>query len=189
MDIEAVVPCNLRRPTRIQTRNCEILQVGFCESCDHLGGHANTARCSTCMELRCVRLPLEVQAGAVASHKHAKHGIKRPERLCIDGTHCPICLREFWARERVIVHVAEKSAVCRLNLLLQGPVLSQEQADHLDSLEVQGRISDNRRAGLRRARAQEPCVRLPGPLVNIIPLGETHGARHPLGHGHQWRSV
>ena len=125
---------------------------------------------------------------ARAVHAFRKHGVKRRERQFIDTTRCPICLLEFWSRERVIAHVCEKREVCRINLLQREPILTAAQADELDRIELTDRARSNRRSGLRRAHASKPCVRLSGPLCNFIPLDDAEGAHHPLGRGHKWMS-
>ena len=125
---------------------------------------------------------------ALAVHSYRKHCQKRVERLYLDSTHCTVCLVEFWSRERVIAHISEKSHVCRHNLVLRGPVLTQDQADELDREELQEQIRANRSCGLRRSHAHKPCVRLQGPLPNVIPLCDVAGEHHPLGIGHKWHS-
>ena len=58
-------------------------------------------------------------------------------------SHChPICLTEFWTRERVIAHVAETSEVCKYNLFLCGLVLTLDEADKLDQQELFGQIQE-----------------------------------------------
>ena len=122
----------------------------------------------------------------LASHNFQSHGLRRVERCYVDTTHCPICLLEFWTRERLIVHVSEKSTLCKHNLMLRGPVLTESEAMELDRAEL-GRIRENCKQGLRRTHARKPCVRIEGPLPHVLTFDdETACSRHPLGHGHRW---
>ena len=73
---------------------------------------------------------------------------------------------EFWSRERVVRHVSDKPKLCRATLMLQGPVLTGEQSVILDREDVEGQIRENRKQGLARKHAREPCIRLHGPLVD-----------------------
>ena len=73
-------------------------------------------------------------------HKYKVHGIKRFERRLIDVTHCPVCLLEFWSRERVINHLCDKSDTCRNHLLLRAVPMSVEDADELYAHELSTNI-------------------------------------------------
>eukprot|EP00973_Karenia_brevis_P072771 10106831-Karenia_brevis.AAC.1 len=72
---------------------------------------------------------------SLALHRFKAHNSKRRMRLYIDSTSCPICLKQFWTRTRVINHLEEKSLKCKQQLLLIGPKLTPEQADAVDALE------------------------------------------------------
>eukprot|EP00973_Karenia_brevis_P084146 11675230-Karenia_brevis.AAC.1 len=115
------------------------------------------------------------------------HGVKRPLRLYFSGTHCPVCMVQFWSRERCLNHLAEKSKVCKANLLLRGPVLGKEEAQLADEAELE----EHRRLyaeGRRPTWAKLPCCRLQGPLLPILVEPGTERAHHPLGFGHNYTS-
>ena len=76
--------------------------------------------------------------------------------------------------------------MCRLNLQMAGPIMSEDQAAELDRQELVGNIRDNCKRGLSRAHVHKPCVRLAGPMVNFIPAAEVEGSYHPMGRGHRW---
>ena len=123
---------------------------------------------------------------ALAVHKFKSHGAKSIERQYLPGTQCPICLNEFWTRERVINHVRYRSTVCRENLLVRPPELTQQQADDLDELERET-YRKMQSCGNRRHKAVEPCVQAFGPLLPIVIDPERASAHHPLGWGHSHR--
>ena len=120
---------------------------------------------------------------ALAVHRFKTHGSKSIERQYLPGTQCPICLVEFWTRERVINHVRYRSKVCRENLLVRLPELSQQQADHLDEFE-QETFRKMQACGNRRHKAIEPCIQASGPLLLIVLDPDRVSAHHPLGKGH-----
>ena len=106
-------------------------------------------------------------------------------RRYIDTTHCPICLLEFWSRERVINH-AKKCKVCNENILMTPPILTQDQADAVDEMELK-RFKALKARGLRRHAAVEPCVQAMGPKLPIIIDPRRASAHHPLGVGYDKR--
>ena len=118
----------------------------------------------------------------LALHKLRAHKQKDPIRLCVPVTLCLVCSREFHTRERMFNHVKYKSSVCRNNLLIRGPLISEEKADSLDqavSTNVQLQCS-----GHRRHHVLEPSCRLQGPLHRVLLVGESLSDHHPLGRGH-----
>ena len=135
---------------------------------------------------------------ALAVHRAKRHQWRRPERLFVDSTTCPVCLVDFQTRTRVINHIAEKSAVCRLNIVICGTAMSIEQADALDADERE-RVQVLKRRGLRAHHVEVPCCRVPGPLNMILPLPTDDAAaedrqlqnplrHHPLGIGRRWEN-
>ena len=120
---------------------------------------------------------------ALAVHRFKVHGAKSIERQYLAGTRCPICMVEFWTRERVVNHVRYRSKVCRENLLVRPPELSPQQADHLDELEQES-FRKMQSCGNRRHKAIEPCVQAAGPLLPIVLDPDRMSAHHPLGWGH-----
>ena len=120
---------------------------------------------------------------SLAVHRFKAHGIKSIERQYLPHSQCPICLVEFWTRERVINHVRYRSMVCRENLLIRPPELSPQQADRLDELE-QENFRKMQSRGNRRHKVVEPCVQAAGPLLPIVLDPDNISAHHPLGRGH-----
>ena len=102
-------------------------------------------------------------------------------RRYVPFTYCVICLREFWSRERCLNHV-KKSKVCKFNLLMQEPLLSQEQADSLDQ-ECSARNGQLHAAGRRRHATDLSAIRLQGPLLPILLSESMVSPHHPLGGG------
>ena len=118
---------------------------------------------------------------AHAVHNFTKHGIKCGFRNYVPFTHCLVCMREFWSRERCLNHV-KKSKVCKYNLILRGPCLTQDEADVLDQNERM-RNRQLHLVGRRRHAVDNAAVRLPGPLEPIILLESQVSTHHPLGCG------
>ena len=121
-------------------------------------------------------------------HLFKVHHIKSIERKYVNTTHCPICMIEFWTRERILNHLRYKSQVCRQNLLLRGPLLSDCEADSLDRDELVDSIRPLSVQLLRRHHTLKPCFRLPGPLPHTIIDPATTSDHHSLGIGRQYRS-
>ncbi len=94
----------------------------------------------------------------------------------------------FHNRVRLLNHLKYRSTVCRLNLMMSGPLISVEQADVLD----EGCRDLRRRryaAGLRaHSVCAEPCFRLCGPLpLPLIIDGSKHTNNcHMLGFGRNY---
>ena len=94
-----------------------------------------------------------------------------------------IGLREFGSRESCINH-AKKSKVCRYNLILRGPFLSQDEADSLDQA-CRPRNRELHASGRRRHFTDKSSVRLEGPLQPILLMETQVSCHHPLGIGHR----
>jgi len=123
---------------------------------------------------------------SLALHAFKAHGIKSALRIYIDDvTYCSICLREFWSRERVLNHVKYRSAVCRTNLRLRGPVITADRADEIDS-KYRAEHALLARKGRRRHHMDRPSIRLLGPLLPIVLLDGQESSHHPLGRGHTY---
>ena len=149
---------------------------------------------ATCPELKVLANPITCEvcghisrsAQSHALHLSSKHGIKSKFRRYVDGSVCKVCLVQFWSRERCLNHIRYRSVVCKANHLFRGPVLSLDEAKSLD-LEA---CTVNRKlhaSGKRRHNvpADEPCVRLSGPLLPIITARSS--SHHPLGFGANYR--
>ena len=68
-------------------------------------------RCPTCSKDFASRQAMMVQ-------RASEHGALRMTRRSIAGSTCPVCLRMYSNRSKVLDHVHEKSRVCYLNLML-----------------------------------------------------------------------
>ena len=66
-------------------------------------------------------------------HEFRVHGIKDSVRLRVPFTYCLVCLVEFHTRERILNHIRYRSQSCRYNLMLRNPVLSDHEADKIES--------------------------------------------------------
>ena len=130
----------------------------------------------------CGKVSKSLQAHSV--HSFRAHGIKCKLRKYVPHTHCLICLREFWTRERCLNHVRYRSQVCRFNSILRGPILDDVEADALD----QKCLKHNRQlhaSGRRRHAVDRPSIILQGPLLPIILMEGQASAHHSLGVGHR----
>ena len=96
-----------------------------------------------------------------------------------------MCLKEFWTRERVLNHIKYRSKVCRLNLHLRGPCLSEQEADALDFACASSNV-DLYRQGRRRHHVSKPSIRLPGPLLAVVLPEDLLSEHHPLGVGRNY---
>ena len=105
-------------------------------------------------------------------HQFKHHGVKNPIRLFVDGTRCPICLKEFWQREVYLNHVKRGRTPCRRQLVMRGPVLTVAQADEID-LALKPFYCKQSRRGLRRHAVEKPCIRVAGPK-QLLKLGPVH---------------
>ena len=121
----------------------------------------------------------------IALHQFKKHGIKAIERKHIVGSRCPICLVEFWSRERAINHVRYRSMVCRENILMYPPALSMEEADALDELDKASHRA-HKAQGRRRHFADKPCIQAHGPFRELILDPSRVSLHHPLGVGRNY---
>jgi hypothetical protein len=120
----------------------------------------------------------------MTSHRARTHGFLHPHEIFIaDGlTHCEVCMVSFHTRARVLTHVG-KSQVCRCNLLLRGPRVTEERARVLATEEL-----SNRRLLRMRGNAGPAghrAVSCPGPFAPILTTMAVTGNQHPMGIGHK----
>ena len=106
-------------------------------------------------------------------HMHKKHGWLPECHYLVQGTTCPICLKAFFTRARVLEHIQYKSKTCFYNLLLRGRVLSRGEAwallENIRSIET-----PTARTGYRRARAVLPVAQAYGPRIPCLPVHLGH---------------
>eukprot|EP00959_Pyramimonas_sp_CCMP1952_P186398 3897831-Pyramimonas_sp.AAC.1 len=80
--------------------------------------------CQECSYTRASRQQL-------ATHAFNVHGVQRRTRELIDVVHCPVCMRCFHTRVRVITHLEERSDKCRAVVMQCFPRLPDTVvADH-----------------------------------------------------------
>jgi hypothetical protein len=98
---------------------------------------------------------------------------------------CPICLKYFHTRERVLNHVRYRSETCRHNLVLRftDTLWTDNEIAEMD-LDEADCHKKSQASGKRRHQAEAPVVQLAGPLQPVLLLG-TQSAHHPLGMGHR----
>ena len=119
---------------------------------------------------------------ALAAHRYRQHGTRRAVSWYVRAeTHCLVCLQEFWERERLLNHLADKSARCRGVLLEVAeaiPLLEWESYEHANADQCRRRV----RRGVKRHFAARPVVRLSGPHTHAAVMAGVHH-RHLLRGG------
>ena len=122
---------------------------------------------------------------ALSLHRFKAHGLKSAWRKYLDDVYCPVCLRMFWTRERALNHIRYRSRICKHNMLLRGPVISDSEADVLDAADAESHAA-NHKSGKRRHHVVSPVVQMPGPLWPIIVEEGRQSSHHELGIGQQY---
>jgi hypothetical protein len=120
-------------------------------------------------------------------HMFKKHGVKNVMRLYVDGhTHCPVCLRLFWTRARLLNHIRYRSKICKYNLCMRGKICSEAEASIQDAAAAQANVALYRR-GRRNHFAEEPVLQLHGPLLPVLPSPEMRkSCHHHVGFGQNY---
>ena len=111
-------------------------------------------------------------------HVFKAHGVKCSIRRYVNETHCLVCLKELWTRERCLNHIRYRSKVCLANSILRGPLLTSEEANALDD-DCKALNCSLYRAGKRRHFASTPAIRLAGPLLPIC-LDDDRSEEHTV---------
>ena len=102
-----------------------------------------------------------------------------------DYLFCPIRLKCFHTRERVVNHIRYRFETCRHNLVLrfENEMLTDELIAEMDLKDAEchkrGQASGN-----RRHHAEATVIQLAGPLEPILLLGG-ESSHHALGRGHR----
>ena len=122
----------------------------------------------------------------LALHQFKIDGIKSIWKLYVgDMLSCPICLKHFHTRERVLNHVRYRSEVCRHSMVLRDFKWTQNEIDAMDALDCD--LNEGaQKSGKRRHTADMSVVQLSGPLEPILLLGSSSN-HHALGVGHNIR--
>lgn len=123
---------------------------------------------------------------SLALHEFKVHGIKDCLRKYVNTVFCPICMVMFHTRERLLNHLKYRSPTCKTNILLGQPVLTEEEANNLDSQDAHNFVL-MQKAGKRRHHCDAPAYRLQGPTPYVICSKPTN--HHCLGFGHNYRNA
>ena len=125
--------------------------------------------------------------GALRTHQFDLHGYVRQSRAYVGrDANCGFCQLQFSCRTACIVHLEEKSPVCKHFLLL-----AQEPIDDVTLQEIEAEDS------LLRVKGVKPTVvRLEGPVPYLdeeeLPIAVSmfwdQTSRHPLGKNRKWHS-
>lgn len=62
-------------------------------------------------------------------HSRITHGSRHPINKCVDTTHCTVCSIDMHTTAGILEHLLDKSPECRLNLLLRGEFVTDEDAE------------------------------------------------------------
>ena len=122
----------------------------------------------------------------LAMHSFKVHQVKSVWKNYLgDYLYCPICLKYFHTRERVLNHIRYKSETCRHNLVIRysDKMWTDAEVAEMDSNEAECH-SKSQATGKRRHHVEAPVVQLVGPLQPILLLGND-SSHHPLGKGHR----
>ena len=127
---------------------------------------------------------------ALGLHRLRKHGVRAEARAYVDGTCCPVCMREFHNRHRLVNYLerdgpraarqrGEAGGWCLLKQRrLVGP-LDPERVAELDEEEKARRKS----AGSYDRLEHLPSFRRPGPVPPpVAPAAVPGGEPGPVGH-------
>ena len=89
---------------------------------------------STCIPLECSECGTCFNTlQKLSLHLFKKHGIRNLWRRYVhEHTHCPVCLRSFWTRERLINHIRYRSVVCKHNVIFRGFRCTEDEACEVD---------------------------------------------------------
>ena len=124
----------------------------------------------------------------MAMHSRIKHMSRHPVNRCIDVPWCTVCGIHRHNRAGMMVHLQDRSKICRLNLLLRGEFVTEEAAEILDAEAATSRLS-NVHSGTGKHQVDKLCVRVFGPWQKVVVLEgmvicTPNG--HPLGNSQKW---
>ncbi len=116
------------------------------------------------------------------AHRSRKHDYINPIHAYVNNAFCPICMY-FHNRTRVLNHIKYRSQVCKGNLIMQGPIISIDEARALDE-EHREEKRELYSQGYRAHAACQPVFRLVGPLpYSILTDDNMSSKHHTLGKG------
>ena len=124
---------------------------------------------------------------ALSVHLARLHGVRVDIRRWVSSSVCVVCMVDFGTRPRCIAHLAYRSALCKINIVLAVDPLSDEAVMELDTADTMAARS-LRSAGRRPNFTSVACRRVYGPLPAVVPLPSTdvparYTAHHPQGVG------
>lgn len=90
-------------------------------------------------------------------HKVKTHASTSVVCSCINTVYCPLCMLLCHTRAAVMAHMLDKSQICRVNLLLAVPWLSQEVVAALNGEATLDR-NGNMKGCLRKSFHEVPVV-------------------------------
>ena len=146
-----------------------------------LADEPTVLQCDECPYTCSTRKQLLYHSRVANSHRH-------PINKCVDTTYCPVCGIDRHTRAGILVHLHDRTPICRLNLLMRGEHVSDEAAAVL-AAEAAGLRASNTAAGRDKHFAELRCVRIYGPF---LPVGGLDGDiiqsknGHPLGPNRVW---
>jgi bacterioferritin-associated ferredoxin len=137
---------------------------------ESVGQIARSNRCDVCNAVFDSKQKL-------ALHRFKEHDRARSVRQYAVGSQCIACLHHLFSRDRLVCHLAEKSARCRQLWYMQCPPLSsREHDDNINSIRLE--TADLAKHGWSRDKATTHIVRAAGPLLRIADLA---GIDHRIG--------
>ena len=101
---------------------------------------------------------------AMHSHKLKTHNIKNSLRNYVNCAWCPVCLKLFHSRVRVLHHVITRSKKCGDYLIKHFPTLPANIVEQLDAADAEEQRK-LRNQGLHRRKSFKPVIQMYGPKL------------------------
>ena len=123
-------------------------------------------------------------ATALGCHRSRAHGIRRWTRRYVLSPECPVCLRRFQNRTRLLMHLHDDSEVCLVNLRIFGQEHADEEIEAADCAQSRGERKAQDK-GEHRAHSDDFVMQACGPLRRlVIPLGHSRKSASALMRTH-----
>ena len=118
---------------------------------------------------------------SLAAHAFGKHGkCGSAYNHVVDGS-CPCCLTDFHNRSRLLAHLQKQSRRCLAFVLQAIPPVDQDTLEQV-VVEEATRVRSLARRGRDRDFAEEPAIRMQGPLCQrALELGVSFSKRLNTG--------
>ena len=109
--------------------------------------------------------------GALGAHKFSRHRVTRWARRAVVDSTCPICMRRYANRSKVLEHIHEESTICKVNLRLwnyASPDWEVEAADKKQAAQEKAAAlrGDHKRYGSLSSQACGPMRTIVIPLAH-----------------------